>query len=162
VEDLSEGRRESNPTGETRARVGVAPRGWRSRVCPVAVAAPAAEVSSHAQGEMTALLEVDTKCTTPSLIPTVDGNTVRSFSTHGQQPAAKGSLTVVSRSDIRLIQSLDSSAHGLVRSSEVALNWPFPYPTLPPTRLPPAHLQVHHGSPLQVRTRSPLQVRARR
>jgi hypothetical protein len=31
-----------------------------------------------------------------SLIPTVDGNTVRSFSTHGQQPAAKGSSTTVS------------------------------------------------------------------
>jgi hypothetical protein len=54
-------------------------------------------------------------CTTPSLIPTVNGNTVRSFSTHGQQSAAKGSSTTVSRSDIRLIQHLDSSAHGLVR-----------------------------------------------
>jgi hypothetical protein len=37
------------------------------------------------------------------------------FSTHGQQSAAKGSSTTVSRSDIRLIQNLDSSAHGLVR-----------------------------------------------
>ena len=52
----------------------------------------------------------DTECTTPSLIPTVNGNSVRSFSTHGQQSAAKGSLTTVSRSDIRLIQHLDSSA----------------------------------------------------
>jgi hypothetical protein len=56
-----------------------------------------------------------TKRTTPPLIPTVDGNTVRSFSTHGQQSAAKGSSTAASRSDIRLIQSLDSSALGLVR-----------------------------------------------
>jgi hypothetical protein len=52
--------------------------------------------------------------TTPSMIPTVNGNTVLSFSTHGQQSAAKGSSTTVSRSDIRLIQHLDSSAHGLV------------------------------------------------
>jgi hypothetical protein len=35
--------------------------------------------------------------------PTVNGNTVRSFSTHGQQSAAQGSSTTVSRSDIRLI-----------------------------------------------------------
>jgi hypothetical protein len=47
--------------------------------------------------------------------PPVNGNTVRSFSTHGQQSAAKGSSTTVLRSDIRLIQYLDSSAHGLVR-----------------------------------------------
>jgi hypothetical protein len=48
------------------------------------------------------------KCTTPSLIPTVNGNTVRSFSTHGQQSAAQGSSTTVSRSDIRLTQHFDS------------------------------------------------------
>jgi hypothetical protein len=54
-----------------------------------------------------------TNCTALSLIPTVNGNTVRSFSTHGQQSAAKGSSTTVSRSD--LIQHFDSSAHGLVR-----------------------------------------------
>ena len=62
----------------------------------------------------TALPKVDTICTAPSLIPTINGNTVRSFSTgtHGQQSAAQGSSTTVSRSDIRLIQHLDSSAHG--------------------------------------------------
>ena len=60
-------------------------------------------------------LRVNPNCTALSLIPTVDGNTVRSFSTHGQQSAAKGSSTTVSRSDIRLIQHLDSSALGLVR-----------------------------------------------
>jgi hypothetical protein len=70
---------------------------------------------SSAHAEMTALLKVDTTCTAPSLIPTANGNTVRSFSTHGQQSAAKGSLTTVSRSDIRFIQHLESSAHGLVR-----------------------------------------------
>ena len=42
-------------------------------------------------------------------------NTVRSFSTHGQQSAAQGSSTTVSRSDIRLIHHFDFSAHGLVR-----------------------------------------------
>jgi hypothetical protein len=50
-----------------------------------------------------------------SLITPVNGNTVRSFSTHGQLSAAQGSSTTVSRSDIRLIQHLDGSALGLVR-----------------------------------------------
>ena len=70
---------------------------------------------SSAHAEVTALPKVDTNCTAPSLIPTVNGNTVRSFSTHGQQSAANGSSTTVSRSDIRLIQHLDSSALGLAR-----------------------------------------------
>ena len=70
---------------------------------------------SSARAEMTALPKVDTNCTTPSLIPTVNGDTVRSFSTHGQQSAAKGSSTAVSHSDIRLIQYFDFSAHGLAR-----------------------------------------------
>jgi hypothetical protein len=39
----------------------------------------------------TTLPKVDTICTAPPLIPTVNGNTVRSFSTHGHQSAAKGS-----------------------------------------------------------------------
>jgi hypothetical protein len=56
---------------------------------------------------MTTLRKVDTNCTALSLIPTVNGNTVRSFSTHGQQSAAKGSSTAVSRSDIRFIQYFD-------------------------------------------------------
>jgi hypothetical protein len=43
--------------------------------------------------------KVDTNCTAPSLIPTVNVNTVRSFSAHGHQSAAKGSSTTVSRSD---------------------------------------------------------------
>jgi hypothetical protein len=46
---------------------------------------------------------VNTNCTAPSLVPTVNGNTVRSCSTHGQQSAAKGNSTTVSRSAIRLI-----------------------------------------------------------
>jgi hypothetical protein len=84
---------------------------------------------SSARAEMTALPKVDTKCTTPSLIPTVNDNTVRSFSTHGQQSAAQGSSTTVSRSDIRLIQYLDSSALGF--GQEVALNCYFPIHVLP-------------------------------
>jgi hypothetical protein len=68
---------------------------------------------------------------TPNRIPTVNGNTVRSFSTHGQQSAAKGSSTAVSRSDIRLIQYLDSSALGF--GPEVALNRLFPYPLITPS-----------------------------
>jgi hypothetical protein len=47
-------------------------------------------------------------------------------STHGQQSAAKGSSTTVSRSDIRLIQYLDS--FGSWFGPEAALNWLFPYP----------------------------------
>jgi hypothetical protein len=50
---------------------------------------------------------------------TVNGNTVRSFSTHGQLSAAQGSSTTVSRSGIRLIQHLDSSARGLVRTQRL-------------------------------------------
>jgi hypothetical protein len=52
---------------------------------------------------------------------------VRSFSTHGQLSAAQGSLTTLSRSVVRLIQHLDSSALGLV------WRWPllFPHPRLP-------------------------------
>jgi hypothetical protein len=73
---------------------------------------------------------MDTKCTTPSLIPTV--NTVRSFSSHGQQSAAKGSSTTVSRSDPI------NSTFGLLGSwfgQEVSLNWLFPYPLITPPRL---------------------------
>jgi hypothetical protein len=54
---------------------------------------------------MTTLPKVDTICTALSLIPTVIGNTVRIFSTHGHQSAAKGSSTTVSRSDIRIIST---------------------------------------------------------
>jgi hypothetical protein len=70
---------------------------------------------SSAHADMTTLPKVDTNCTAPSLIPTVNGNMVRSFSTHGHQSAAKGSSATVSRSDIRLIQLFDFSARGLVR-----------------------------------------------
>jgi hypothetical protein len=77
--------------------------------------ADAMMLPSSARADMRTLPKVDTKRTTPSLIPTVNGNTVRSFSTHEQRSAAKGSSTTVSRSDIRLIQHLDSSALGLVR-----------------------------------------------
>jgi hypothetical protein len=73
-------------------------------------------------------------CTAPSLIPTVNGNAVRSFSTHGQQSAAKGSSTTVSRSDTRLIHHFDSSALWS-DGPEVALTWPFPYPQLLPAVL---------------------------
>jgi hypothetical protein len=93
--------------------------------CPVGlvnkVATGSADVVmllSSARAEMTALPKVDTNCTTPSLIPPVNGNTVRSFSTHGHQSAAKGSSTTVSRSEIRLIRHFDSSTLGLVRRKQ--------------------------------------------
>jgi hypothetical protein len=83
---------------------------------------PLMPVLSSAHAEMTALPKGDTNWTTPSLIPTVTGNTVRSFSTHGQQSAAKGSSTTcLLRSDIRF-----NSTFGLLGSRfgpEVALNW---------------------------------------
>jgi hypothetical protein len=45
---------------------------------------------SSAHADMTTLRKVDANCTAPSLIPTVNGDTVRSFSTHEHQSAAKG------------------------------------------------------------------------
>jgi hypothetical protein len=45
--------------------------------------------------------------------------------THGHLSAAQGSSTTVSRSDNRLIQHFDSSAHGL--APKTALNWSFPH-----------------------------------
>jgi hypothetical protein len=59
----------------------------------------------------------------PQTVPTVNVNTVRSFSTHGQLSAAKGSSPTVSRSAIRLIQHFDSSAQRF--GPEVALKWLF-------------------------------------
>jgi hypothetical protein len=91
---------------------------------------------------------VDTNCTAPSLIPTVNGNTVRSFSTHGQQSAAKGSSTTVSRSDTRLIQYLDSSARGLVRRWR--LIGYFPNPRFNP-EIPKSHDSQSAGTPARVR-----------
>jgi hypothetical protein len=95
----------------------------------------------------TALVRVETRTpnTTLSLIPTVDGNTVRSFSPHGQLSAAQGSSTTVSRSDIRLIQHLDFSAQGSVRSSAYLaislplINPPHALPLSPSPGLPRPH-----------------------
>jgi hypothetical protein len=67
--------------------------------------------------------------------------------THGQQSAAKGSLTTVSRSDIRLIQYLDSSAHGLVRRWRlIGYSLTTYSPLLEPTQLtqPCNYTVVHH------------------
>jgi hypothetical protein len=63
------------------------------------------DATELAHADMTTLPKVDTSCTALSLMPTVNGNTVRSFSTHGHQSAAKGSSSTVSRSDIRLIST---------------------------------------------------------
>jgi hypothetical protein len=60
-------------------------------------------VPSPLYSDMTTLRKVDTSCTALSLMPTIIGNTVRSFSTHGHQSAAEGSSSTASRSDIRLI-----------------------------------------------------------
>jgi hypothetical protein len=49
------------------------------------------DATELAHADMTTLPKVDTSCTALSLIPTVNGNTVRSFSTHGHQSASKGS-----------------------------------------------------------------------
>jgi hypothetical protein len=103
---------------------------WRGACAPephlhrpggVRVPAPGSDTQLTPRAEATHPRCRCTKCTTPSLIPTVNGNMVRSFSGHGQYSAAKGSSTTVSRADIRLIQYLDSSAHGLVR--RWLLNW---------------------------------------
>jgi hypothetical protein len=60
--------------------------------------ADAMMLPSSAHADMPTLPKLDTNCTAPSLIPTVNGNTVRSFSTQGHQSAAKGSSTTASRS----------------------------------------------------------------
>jgi hypothetical protein len=96
---------------------------------------------SSACADMATLPKVDTNCTAPSLIPTVNGNTVRSFSTHGQQSAAKGRSTTVSRSDIRLIRYLDFSALWS-DGPEVALNWRFPYPLITHQRWNHSHARL--------------------
>jgi hypothetical protein len=77
------------------------------------------DATELAHADMTTLPKVDTICTALSVIPTVNGNTVRSFSAHGHQSAAKGSSTTVSRSDIRLILTFLFGSDG----PEVALNW---------------------------------------
>jgi hypothetical protein len=101
--------------------------------------AVAAELADEAL-QWIATRTVDVVTPSPSLIPTVNGNTVRSFSTHGQQSAAKGSSATVSRSDIRIIQHLDSSALGLVRRwlliGAVSLST---YPPPPPRPQPQLH-----------------------
>jgi hypothetical protein len=66
-------------------------------------------------------------CTALYLITSLNGNTVRNFPTHGQLSAAKGGSATVSRSDIRLIQYLDSSALWF-DGAEVALIGYFPIP----------------------------------
>jgi hypothetical protein len=85
-------------------------------------------------------------CASPK--PTVNGNKVRSFPTHGQQSAAQGSLTTVSlwhpiNSTFRLF------AHGLVR--RWLLIGYFPIHVLPPKRAlsaepnTPVHLSDGRG-----------------
>jgi hypothetical protein len=91
------------------------PRGPPSSETPPTAQCRRNDATEFDHAEMTALSKGDTNCAAPSLIPTVNGNTVLSFSTHGQQSAANGSLTTVARSDIRLIQRSDSSALGWVR-----------------------------------------------
>jgi hypothetical protein len=63
---------------------------------------------------------------------TVSDTNSTNGNTHGQQSAAKGRSTTVTRSDIRSIQHLGSSAHAWfgpeVQALLVALNWLFPYP----------------------------------
>jgi hypothetical protein len=96
---------------------------------------PVATSAAHATSTLTPLRSTCGARETPQAAarlyvritpPLFNGNTVRSFSKHGQLSAAQGSSTTVSRSGIRLIQHFVSSAHGLVRRT--ALNWLFPYP----------------------------------
>jgi hypothetical protein len=57
------------------------------------------DATEFAHADMT-LPKVDTNCTAPSLMPTIIGNTVRSFSTHGHLSAAsERKLVHVSRSE---------------------------------------------------------------
>jgi hypothetical protein len=67
---------------------------------------------------------------------------------HGQLPAAQGSSTTVSRSDIRLIQHLDSSAHGLVRRWSLIGHFPILYyPRHDAGEHHHAHAAARHAGP---------------
>jgi hypothetical protein len=99
---------------------------------------------SSARAEVTTLPKVDTKCTALSLIPTVNDNTLLSFSTHGQLSAAQGSPTTVSGSDIRLIQHLDFSALGPEMAlSTGAVSLSTYYPTAAAGACIQRHMQIH-------------------
>jgi hypothetical protein len=94
----------------------------------------------------TALLKVDTKCTAPSLMLDQQLMVTRFAASLPTDicPAAKESSTTASRSDIRKIQYLDSSAHGLVRRWR--LIGYFPIHLLPPVHDQPVlWLNRHHG-----------------
>ena len=74
--------------------------------------------------------EIDQVKPPSTMVPTVDGT---SSQLPHSRATAKGSPTTVSRSDIRLIQHLDSSALGLVRRWRLIGD--FPIHLLPSTRL---------------------------
>jgi hypothetical protein len=93
------------------------------------------DATELAHADMTTLPKVDTICTALSLMPTVHVNTVRSFSTHGHQSAAKGSSTTVSRSDIRLIHFFNSAICGLMVRRWRLIGY-FPILYNPPTQEP--------------------------
>jgi hypothetical protein len=84
------------PQHATRSELLYGPRTATAAACCrcARVVAQCGTCAPHRPAEMTALPKVDTNWTAPSLIPT-NGNTVRSFSTHGHQSAAKGSSTTV-------------------------------------------------------------------
>ena len=102
---------------------------WMLKRLAAGVIAVASLLPKSQQGHLQGPADEHPLCTAPSLIPTVNGNTVRSFSTHGQLSAAQGGPTTVSRSEhpINITYMLDSSALWF-DGPEVALNWLFPYP----------------------------------
>jgi hypothetical protein len=69
---------------------------------------PRSSTSQHAA-------QLPTRVNPPTLLLTLTPKCILQFSTHGQQSAAQGISTIVSRSDIRLIKYLVSAARGLAR-----------------------------------------------
>jgi hypothetical protein len=59
---------------------------------------------------MTTPPKMDTKCTTLSLIPTVNDNTVRNFPTNEQLSAAQGNPTSCLNFDFAILNLFDPSA----------------------------------------------------
>jgi hypothetical protein len=119
------------PPGHGRQVVAACAATRRSRLAPTHTVRSPREPQSHTLTTAgTHTLTSQHQLHRTVLIPTVTGNAVRSFSTHGQQAAAEGSSTTVSRADVRLIQYLDASVRRWL------LIGCFPYPLIM-TRPPP-------------------------
>jgi hypothetical protein len=109
--------------------------------------------------------------TAPSLRPTVNGNTVRNFPTHGQPSAAQGNLTSCLNFDFAILNCLTPRLCSLIDGPEVEhgahfLILYYTTPTLPPLSfsdsLSLATQQAHARGPSEPGRRQPRHRAARR